>query len=175
MSAFIRQMSPPRLWPLTGDPQRDVFTMFLHRLDVPSSGLVLVARTHAALRTAVLKGQLPKVTALLKGVSSLGEVSAGRANGGVAPSDILVPLPHDQARGGAALPSHCAATLHAPGISAACTYGQTETAGPVMLGEVNGDLNALRPIGGAAWSLSHGGATNCEPAPLTSATYIWRS
>ena len=30
--------------------------------------------------------------------------AGGGANGGVAPSDILVPLPHDQARGGAALP-----------------------------------------------------------------------
>ena len=55
--------------------------------------------------------------------------------------------------GGAALPSHCAATLRAHRIPTACTYGQTETAGPVMIGEVNGDLNALRPIGGATWKL----------------------
>ena len=55
--------------------------------------------------------------------------------------------------GGAALPSHCAKTLRAHRISTACTYGQTETAGPVMIGEVNGDLNALRPIGGATWRL----------------------
>lgn len=57
--------------------------------------------------------------------------------------------------GGAALPSHCAATLRKHRVVSACTYGQTETAGPVMLGEVSGDLNALRPIGGARFELRH--------------------
>ena len=55
--------------------------------------------------------------------------------------------------GGAALPSHCAATLRAHRIASACTYGQTETAGPVLLGAISGDLHALRPIGGAAFAL----------------------
>ena len=55
--------------------------------------------------------------------------------------------------GGAALPSRCAATLRAHGVASACTYGQTETAGPVMVGEVSGDPNALRPIGGARYEL----------------------
>ena len=54
--------------------------------------------------------------------------------------------------GGAALPSYCASILRAAGIATACTYGQTETAGPVMLGFIGGDLNALRPFGGGAVS-----------------------
>ncbi len=55
--------------------------------------------------------------------------------------------------GGAGLASHCSAVLRAHAISTACTYGQTETAGPCMLGEVSGDLNALRPFRGVRFEL----------------------
>ena len=55
--------------------------------------------------------------------------------------------------GGAALPARCAATLRAHDVASACTYGQTEMVGAVMVGEVSGDLNALRPIGGARYEL----------------------
>ena len=50
--------------------------------------------------------------------------------------------------GGAALAPHCPAVLRAHGVTVACTYGQTELAGPVMMGKPNGDPNALRPIDG---------------------------
>lgn len=73
--------------------------------------------------------------------------------------------------GGAGLASHCAPTLRAHGITTACTYGQTETAGPCMLGEVSGDLNALRPIGGVTYELALSEDTEiASTGPLDSTT-----
>ena len=58
--------------------------------------------------------------------------------------------------GGAALPPHCAPILKDHGISVACTYGQTELAGPVMFGKQGGDPNALRPLPGVKFELVRG-------------------
>ena len=55
--------------------------------------------------------------------------------------------------GGAALPPHCAPILAMHGITVACTYGQTELAGPVMFGRPGGDPNALRPFPGVSYEL----------------------
>ena len=55
--------------------------------------------------------------------------------------------------GGAALAPHCAPYLKQHGVLIACTYGQTELAGPVMVGEPGGDPNALRPIRGVRFEL----------------------
>ena len=49
--------------------------------------------------------------------------------------------------GGAALAPHCDAILRKHGVTIACTYGQTELAGPVMFGKPGGDPNFLRPAG----------------------------
>ena len=50
--------------------------------------------------------------------------------------------------GGAALKPHCGEILRKHGVSAQCTYGQTEVAGAVCFGMINGDLNALTPLPG---------------------------
>ena len=55
--------------------------------------------------------------------------------------------------GGAALAPHCAPVLKHHGIVVACTYGQTELAGPVMFGKPGGDPNALRPLAGVGFEL----------------------
>lgn len=46
LSSFVRALHPPRLWRILGDAGHR--HGFLHRLDVPSSGLVLVAKTYTA-------------------------------------------------------------------------------------------------------------------------------
>ena len=56
--------------------------------------------------------------------------------------------------GGAALAPHCGPILQQHGIVCACTYGQTELAGPVMFGEPGGDPNALRPLPRVRFELS---------------------
>lgn len=58
--------------------------------------------------------------------------------------------------GGAALPPHCAPILSKHGVTVACTYGQTELAGPVMFGRPGGDPNALRPLPGVSYELVRG-------------------
>ena len=58
--------------------------------------------------------------------------------------------------GGAALPGHCAPVLANLGVVLACTYGQTELAGPVMFGLPGGDPNALRPLPGVGYELVRG-------------------
>ena len=63
---------------------------------------------------------------------------------------------HHMTYGGAALPSHCMPVLRSHGISVACTYGQTELAGPCMNGMINGDPNALRPFEGTSYELVRG-------------------
>ena len=84
--------------------------------------------------------------------------------------------------GGAALASHCAPVLRLNGITSACTYGQTETAGPCMLGEVSGDLNALRPIGGARFEIvqtaeaeADGGASAGDESGCETGTLVFHS
>ena len=49
--------------------------------------------------------------------------------------------------GGAALKPSCEGVLHLFNINATCSYGQTELCGPVMLGDLDGDMISLRPIG----------------------------
>ncbi|CAE8699965.1 unnamed protein product, partial [Polarella glacialis] len=46
LSSFVHLLLPPQRWPIVDDVQHQ--RGFLHRLDVPSSGLVLVAKTHEA-------------------------------------------------------------------------------------------------------------------------------
>ncbi|CAK0870430.1 unnamed protein product [Prorocentrum cordatum] len=46
LSAFLRALLPCRRWPIVRDVKHN--RGILHRLDVPSSGLVLVAKTHEA-------------------------------------------------------------------------------------------------------------------------------
>jgi len=58
--------------------------------------------------------------------------------------------------GGAALAPHCSEILRRHGVTVACTYGQTELAGPVMFGEPGGDANALRPFSGVEYTLVKG-------------------
>ena len=55
--------------------------------------------------------------------------------------------------GGAALAPHCSPILKQHGVVVACTYGQTELAGPVMFGKPGGDPNALRPLAGVGFEL----------------------
>ena len=55
--------------------------------------------------------------------------------------------------GGAALAPHCGPILKQHGVIVACTYGQTELAGPVMFGKPGGDPNALRPLSGVRFEL----------------------
>jgi len=43
--------------------------------------------------------------------------------------------------------------LKKAGVTLACTYGQTELAGPVMFGEINGDPDCLLPFHGVKWEL----------------------
>ena len=42
------------------------------------------------------------------------------------------------------------------GVTVACTYGQTELAGPVMFGKPGGDPNVLRPFRGVGYELIRG-------------------
>ena len=49
--------------------------------------------------------------------------------------------------GGAALKPSCEGVLHLFNINATCSYGQTELCGPVMLGDLDGDMISLRTIG----------------------------
>ena len=58
--------------------------------------------------------------------------------------------------GGAPLAPHCPPIMRKHGVVVACTYGQTELAGPVMYGKPDGDPNALRPFGGVRFELVRG-------------------
>lgn len=61
LSQFTQAMHPVRQWPLLDDTRHS--RGFLHRLDIPTSGLVLVARTHRAfydLRLQLALGQLQR-------------------------------------------------------------------------------------------------------------------
>ncbi|CAE8613068.1 unnamed protein product, partial [Polarella glacialis] len=61
LSTFVHAMAPLRQWPILDDP--GFGRGFLHRLDIPSSGLVLVAKSHEALydlRLQMASGQLER-------------------------------------------------------------------------------------------------------------------
>ena len=54
--------------------------------------------------------------------------------------------------------------MHADGVVVACTYGQTELAGPVMFGLPSGDPAALRPLlsQGVSYELIRGAADGTD-------------
>ena len=58
--------------------------------------------------------------------------------------------------GGAALSTEVSEVLGRHGVTVACTYGQTELAGPVMFGQPGGDPNVLRPFRGVSYELIRG-------------------
>jgi acyl-CoA synthetase (AMP-forming)/AMP-acid ligase II len=81
--------------------------------------------------------------------------------------------------GGAALAPHCPPVLREHGVRVACTYGQTELAGPVMYGKPNGDPNALQPFTGVSYELVRGpddGEGEGEPlSPARTILYLERT
>eukprot|EP00966_Prymnesium_polylepis_P311505 7197663-Prymnesium_polylepis.1 len=56
--------------------------------------------------------------------------------------------------GGAALSAHCVPILRAHNLAFACTYGQTEVAGPVMTGAAGGDPDLLLPLEGVGYRIA---------------------
>jgi acyl-coenzyme A synthetase/AMP-(fatty) acid ligase len=145
------------------------FTPFFHVMGYCAN---MVFNLHAGVRAAILEGDATLSPSLLLAacrelrpscvntvpwvVEAWVETLRTGAPAEVADVARVLSALHLLTYGGAALAPHCPPILRRHGIVVACTYGQTELAGPIMFGKPNGDPNALLPLPGVEYELVRG-------------------